>query len=160
MIIQRLETQLQQGWTDSGHQEWDESRRELVKVEAWENELLCSKVRLNWAPNSKFFHAIIRDRRNRHMIQPELDNGEVTTAPSKIGRNAVSYFSDLFTASPYHLDANLFDTIDPCIPMKRIKVSIGCQQLTKFGKQFSRLTFRALLVMMVSLGVFIVHAGR
>lgn len=49
------------------------------------------------------------------MIQPELDNGEVTTAPSKIGRNAMSYFSDLFAASPYHLDANLFDTIDPCI---------------------------------------------
>lgn len=115
--IQKLESQLQQGWADSVHQEWESRSRELVQIEAWENEMLCNKARLDWARdgdrNSKYFHAVIRERRKRKLTQLTLANGDITTSPSEIGRLAVEFFSDLFTASPYHLDEELFANIQP-----------------------------------------------
>lgn len=81
--IQNLDMHLQQGWSDSTHQEWEAHRRELIQVETWENEMLCSKARLTWVKdgdrNSKYFHAIIRDRRKRQLIHLELANGETST---------------------------------------------------------------------------------
>lgn len=79
--------------------------------------MLCNKARLDWARdgdrNSKYFHAVIRERRKRKLTQLTLANGDITTSPSEIGRLAVEFFSDLFTASPYHLDEELFANIQP-----------------------------------------------
>lgn len=117
--LQILESALQGGWTDSGQQKWDACRRELLQVEAWENEMLCSKARLNWAKdgdrNTKYFHALIQERRKKQVIQLKLANGEITTEPSEIGTQAVQFFSDLFSASPYHLEEGLFQNIQSSI---------------------------------------------
>lgn len=77
--------------------------------------MLCSKARLNWARdgnrNSKYFYVLIRDRRKKQLIQLELANGEISTEPSVIGRQALHYFYKLFSASPYHLETGLFENI-------------------------------------------------
>lgn len=65
--------------------------------------------------NSKYFHAIIRDRRKKQVTQLALDTGEKTTDQTDIGRKAVDYFMELFSAPPYHLDTELFDHTTPCI---------------------------------------------
>lgn len=46
--------------------------------------------------NSKFFHAVIRERRKKQNIQIALPNGEVTNAAAEIGRIAQDFFADLF----------------------------------------------------------------
>lgn len=40
------------GLDESAHIDWEDSRRELIQVEAWENEMLCNKARF---ARSKYF---------------------------------------------------------------------------------------------------------
>lgn len=117
--IQRLETQLQLGWDEGVHGDWDTSRRELSQVETWENELLCHQARMEWTKdgdrNSKFYHAVIKERRKRQIIQLTSPNGELTTEPNEIGAMAKEFLSDLFAASPYYMDNQLFASVQPSI---------------------------------------------
>lgn len=46
--IQTLEMLLQQGWNDSIHLDWENSRKHLRQVENWEDELFCQKARMAW----------------------------------------------------------------------------------------------------------------
>lgn len=61
--FKRLDLQLQQGWSEISFREWEETYKEMHQVEAWENEWMCNKVRLDWTKerdrNSKFSHAAI-----------------------------------------------------------------------------------------------------
>lgn len=95
------------------------ARRELKQVKAWERELLCHKGRMDWAKdgdrNSAFYHAVIRDRQKRHKIQLAREDESTATDALEIGNLAQAFFSELFTASPYHLDQTLFDGIHPGI---------------------------------------------
>lgn len=113
--LQELESRLQQGWDELIHCEWTKERKELLHIEAWENELLCNKARLDWtkegARNTKFFHAVTRERRKKQLIQITRNDGDVTTSAKEIGELAVNFFSELFTASPYRLEASFFDNI-------------------------------------------------
>lgn len=117
--VQDLEINLQQGWDDEVHSRWEESRKQLRQVESWERELLCRKARLDWVKdgdrNSKYYHAVIRNRRKRQLTQITLDSGEVTSTPAIIGNLAMEYFASLFSATPYHLEGSLFEGIEPII---------------------------------------------
>lgn len=44
-----------------------------------------------------------------------MANGDVTSNAKKIGDMAANYFADLFSASPYHVDTELFNEIYPTI---------------------------------------------
>lgn len=46
--IQTLKLQLQQGWDDTIHLDWENNSKDLRQVENWENELLCHKARMAW----------------------------------------------------------------------------------------------------------------
>lgn len=111
--IHLLETQLHQGWSDTVHNEWNKARKKFSKVEEWENELPCHKARMNWTKegngNYAFYHAVIREKKKRQLIQITREDESVTTHVAEIGLLAQDYFSNLFTASPYHLDQGVFD---------------------------------------------------
>lgn len=113
--IQSLELQLSNGWEDEVHQEWENCKKEILQVEKWESEMLCQQARMDWMKdgdrNSKLFHAVIKERRKKRIIQIQQPNGEISTSPSEIGELAQDFFSDLFSASPYHMEAKLFDGI-------------------------------------------------
>lgn len=117
--IEALETQLHHGWSDTVHNDWDKARKEFSKVEAWENELLCHKARMKWTKdgdrNSAFYHAVIREKTKRQLIQITREHESVSTVAPEIGLLAHDYFSNLFTASSYHLDQGLFEGIQPAI---------------------------------------------
>lgn len=117
--IQNLENELQQNWSESTHEEWDQQRTELCKVEKWEDELLCHQARINWVKdgdrNSKFYHAVIKDRKRRQVVQLAREDDSVTTSATEIGTRAQFYFSDFFSASPYYLNQRLFEGIQPVL---------------------------------------------
>lgn len=110
---------LQNQWADNIQSEWEDAKRELQQIEKWENELLCHKARLDWMKdgdrNTKFDHAVIKERKRRQLIQFTLPDNTVTSDAKTIGAAAEHYFFDLFSASPYYLDEDLFTDIEPRI---------------------------------------------
>lgn len=86
--IQTLELDLQRGWTENTHTEWDLTRKELTQVESWEQELLCHNPRMDWVKdgdrNTAFYHAVIRDKKKRQQIQLARDDESITSNASEI----------------------------------------------------------------------------
>ncbi|XP_012857145.1 PREDICTED: uncharacterized protein LOC105976424 [Erythranthe guttata] len=82
----------------------------------WENALLAIKARVKWLEegdrNNKYFHARIKERKKRNQITLKLDDGSFTSDYQLIGAKALAYFDDLFQATPYHLDQDLFSHVE------------------------------------------------
>lgn len=78
-------------------------------MEAWENEMLCHQAHLDWTKdgdrNSKFYHAIIKEQRQRQITQLTRAD-EVTWMVTEF-----FFFFELFSASPHHMDIALFPNI-------------------------------------------------
>lgn len=70
--------------------------------------------------NSKFFHAVIKEKRMRQVTQISKDSGDITSDPYEVGAMASEYYSDLFSASPYHLDNDLFEEIQPVVSKEAV----------------------------------------
>lgn len=87
-----LEQSLQTQWTGNIHTAWEDAKRDLQKVEQWENERLCNQAHLYWMKdgyrNSKFYHVAIKDRRRQQLIQFTLPSNEVTNDAKVIGEAA------------------------------------------------------------------------
>lgn len=79
----------------------------------WDAELRFQKTRTRWLQdgdrNTKFFHAVIRERRRMNTITLQEANGEVINDPKIIAQHAATFFGNLFTASPYAMHESLFD---------------------------------------------------
>lgn len=62
--------------------------------------MLCHQAQMEWLKdgdrNSKFFHAVIRDKRKKQHIQIELSNGDVTTSAADIGTMAQDFLRIYF----------------------------------------------------------------
>ncbi|XP_027183993.1 uncharacterized protein LOC113782301 [Coffea eugenioides] len=62
--------------------------------------------------NSKYFHAVVAERRSRAIIHRICDsNGEWVKAEEHISREAISFFQRLFTAEPCSSSSEFLDTI-------------------------------------------------
>lgn len=76
-------------------------------MEAWENELLFHKARMDWTKdgdrNSAFYHAVIKEKKKCQLDQIIREDEFVTADASEIVVLAQDYFSALFTTLPYHL---------------------------------------------------------
>lgn len=68
-----LEQHLHSSWDPDIHIEWENCKKELLQIEAWDNERLCTQARLDWTKywdrNSRFCHAVIKERRQKQLIQ-------------------------------------------------------------------------------------------
>ncbi|KAL9661991.1 hypothetical protein QQ045_026819 [Rhodiola kirilowii] len=80
--------------------------------------MICQKARLQWLAdgdrNSKFFHAAIKARRARNLINLELPDGSFSSDRDLIGAQAVEHFSSLFKGPPspeVDMDPNLFEKV-------------------------------------------------
>lgn len=113
--ISSLEQQIQLSWSEDLHCQWENRKKELLQFESWENERLCTQARLDWAQhgytNSKFFHAVSKERRHRQLIQIRQEDGQVTTNSKDIGKLAEQFYGDLFSPTPYHIEEDLFHHI-------------------------------------------------
>lgn len=113
--IQALERQLSDGWADGVHQEWEYCKKKILQVEKRESKMLCQQARMDWMidgdRNFKFFHAVIKERRKKQIIQITRPNDETSTLSSEIGVMAQDFFADSFSATPYHMQERLFEFI-------------------------------------------------
>lgn len=109
-----LETLLQDMWSEQNDETLHRVSEELRQNLAWEAELLQQKTRASWLQegdrNTKFFHALIKARRSKNNIALHRPDGENITDPSQICNLAASHFDHLFTATPYAMTEELFDS--------------------------------------------------
>lgn len=80
---------------------------DMTRLLRWEADILYQKTREKWLSdgdmNSKFFHALIKDRRRRNTIKVTRPDGTVVMETRHLLEGAAQHFASLFTASPYIL---------------------------------------------------------
>lgn len=110
--IERLEIASQNNCTDTEIQELSKLKEEFAKMLRWEADILFQKTREKWLKegdrNTKYFHAIIKDRRRKNTLKLTQADGRVISDNKEIIEGAVEYFRDIFSASPYCLHGDLF----------------------------------------------------
>lgn len=110
--IENLEANSQQVNTEAGMEELHRAKADFAKLLRWESDLLFQKMRekclMEGDRNIKFFHAIIKDRRRRNTIQLTKPDGTVVKDNNELLQGAVLHFQEIFSASPYCMDEELF----------------------------------------------------
>lgn len=83
-----LEHELQMGWKDDVHAAWESSKKKLIQLEKWETKMLCNQACINWTEfgdrNSKFFHALIKERRKHQTIELARSDGTLISNAAEI----------------------------------------------------------------------------
>lgn len=107
--IDELEAQLMSHWNDDQCEQVNSLKQNLEQALKWESDLLIQKAKADWLKdgdkNTKFDHA---DRRKRNLIKLQDDDGSWINEAKTIADKAVQHFSQLFAATPYHIDEALF----------------------------------------------------
>lgn len=89
------------------------AQAEHTRWAKYEESILRQKANVRWLDegdtNSKYFHAIINDRRRRSTLHRIMNqHGEWITRDNLISEEAVNHFSNLFTSEGvtnlHHLD--------------------------------------------------------
>lgn len=108
-----LETRLQENWNAEDDESLQPCSIELKQTLTWESEMFFQKTRSRWLQegdrNTKFFHAMIRERRRKNSLTLQQPDGTIINNPNQISDMAAEYFSRLFTASPYVMHSDLFE---------------------------------------------------
>lgn len=129
------------GSKDDVHAAWESSKKKLIQLEKWETKMLCNQACINWTEfgdrNSKFFHALIKERRKNKTIELARSDGTLISNAAEIGNEAQTFFADFFSASPYHLDETLFDRIQRSVTKYVTRSSVPSLPKMKFGMLFS-----------------------
>ncbi|XP_012832647.1 PREDICTED: uncharacterized protein LOC105953522 [Erythranthe guttata] len=114
--IEELEQRLAHDWNEGLLLECQKVKEDLKQQLKWEHEMLASKARIKWIEdgdrNTRYFHASIKERRKKNIISLKQEDGTFTSDGRIIGEKTVEYFSELFHASPYHLDSDLFSNVE------------------------------------------------
>lgn len=111
--ISELEVRVQNSGSPEDDHTLNQYSSELRQVLAWDAELRFQKTRAKWLQdgdrNTKFFHAVIRERRRLNTITIHDTNGEITRDPKAISQQAALFFEALFKASPFIMHEELFE---------------------------------------------------
>ncbi|KAF5481633.1 hypothetical protein F2P56_002271 [Juglans regia] len=106
--LESLESQLQSNYSEDIESEYLISKLELEVWEKREKARLAQIVKKKWLKegdkNSKFFHAVVNQRRRSSVIsQMVLENGTVLSSPEAVHAGAVEYFRE-FLSEPMEMD--------------------------------------------------------
>ncbi|CAM8936846.1 unnamed protein product [Rhodiola kirilowii] len=100
VLLDSLECQLQNAWSDNISSHITEARQTLNNLLRFQLGMLEEKAKVSWYSdgdrNSSFFHASIKARRAQNTIKLKLEDGSITEDGDVIGLRAAHYFKDLF----------------------------------------------------------------
>ncbi|XP_071921800.1 uncharacterized protein [Coffea arabica] len=104
MGVQRAEEAMDQYASEECQVELSKAQAELRHALSIEEQFWSQKARVKWLKhgdrNSRYFHAVVRQRRAQGMIHRiKKSNGVWVDKNDDIATEAITYFSDLFTCS-------------------------------------------------------------
>ncbi|KAJ0469831.1 putative RNA-directed DNA polymerase [Helianthus annuus] len=99
--INRMEKKLEDGVLEEDEEWiWEESKKEVDRLNFLKNKDLKQKSRMNWAilgdENSAFFHRCINGRKAANMIPGVLIDGDWVSQPPLVKREILRFYRDLF----------------------------------------------------------------
>ncbi|KAL9670846.1 hypothetical protein QQ045_008405 [Rhodiola kirilowii] len=119
LLLNSLEYQLQNGWSDSINVQVIDTRQTLNTLLRFQLGMLEEKAKIDWYKdgdrNSSFFHASIKARRAQNSIKLELEDGSITEDGDVIGLRASQYFSNLFGELPASGEIHLTDSVQKVV---------------------------------------------
>lgn len=86
----------------------------MNKFLTWEADILYQQTKEKWVQegdrNTKFFHAMSKQRRRRNMIKLTQGDGTIVTDNAALMNGAMTiFFPNIFSASPYCLHEEIFE---------------------------------------------------
>ncbi|XP_004248595.1 uncharacterized protein [Solanum lycopersicum] len=95
-----------------------------IKYYKLEYKILQQKTQLHWLQegdaNTKYFHAVIRGKRNRMAIHKLMDDsGNWITGEENIAKQACDYYEGIFTAKNEKIKEDILQCIKPIITQER-----------------------------------------
>ncbi|KAL9678256.1 hypothetical protein QQ045_016098 [Rhodiola kirilowii] len=119
VLLDSLECQLQNAWSDTISSRIAETRQNMNNLLRFQLGMLEEKVKVSWYKdgdrNSSFFHASIKARRAQNKIKLNLEDGSITEDGDVIGLRAASYFKDLFGECSASGDIQVADLVQKVI---------------------------------------------
>ena len=103
--VAEAEMRVQGDFSDEAHLELQQAQANLNRQLAVEEQFWNQKARVKWLQhgdrNSRYFHSVVKQRRFQSRIHMILDSvGGWVRDDEGIGREAVRFFSNLFSADP------------------------------------------------------------
>ncbi|XP_071902080.1 uncharacterized protein [Coffea arabica] len=113
--VAEAEMRVQVDFSDEAHLELQQVQANLNRQSAIEEQFWSQKARVKWLQhgdrNSRYFHSVVKQRRFQSRIHKIQDSeGGWVMDDEGIGREAVRFFSNLFSADPV-ADFHLLDVI-------------------------------------------------
>ncbi|KAF5442525.1 hypothetical protein F2P56_035172 [Juglans regia] len=120
--VETLEHQLQAGYSEDVEADFLVFKIVLEVWDVIEETRLAQIAKKKWLlegdQNSKFYHAVINQRRSKTMIsQMKLDDGRVLGNPEEVHLGAVEYFREFLTESPILDQADLTPLLSCSVSM-------------------------------------------
>ncbi|KAL9673914.1 hypothetical protein QQ045_030177 [Rhodiola kirilowii] len=117
--VNYLEGLIQQHHDDGAERELAGLKALYADLLGFQLEMLKQKSRLNWLcegdRNSKFYHATIKARAAKKVMNLEIEDGVFSSDRDVIGKAAVDHFSELFQGQPGSRPDYDFSLFDPLI---------------------------------------------
>ncbi|XP_071928030.1 uncharacterized protein [Coffea arabica] len=119
MAVQQAEQVVDQDDSEEFHVQLSKAQAELRHALSIEEQFWSQKARIKWLThgdrNSRYFHAVVRQRRAQAMIHRiKKPNGAWVDMNADIADEAISYFSNLFTGS-LESSSDMLNLIPPII---------------------------------------------
>ena len=101
-----------------------EANANYIKYLKLEHAILKQKSQLQWLKegdaNSKFFHAVIRGRRNKMFIHKIMDDSGVwIQGEDKVAKEACDYFQNIFTGNNEKINEDMLQCIPELITLEQ-----------------------------------------
>ncbi|XP_059281014.1 uncharacterized protein LOC132034649 [Lycium ferocissimum] len=131
--MQILEDLDMEARTENSREEVNRGHAEYISWLNKQDGILKQKSQVRWFEegdsNTKYFHAVIRDRRRKIKLERIKNNrGRWVSGDEKMAKVAIKHFDNLFNLHPNSVDLNILNCIPRCISPEDNNFMLSCPQ--------------------------------